>query len=154
MIDENNYDENNSNSVTDEENEIEEVENADNGENENINEDTSDNVHDSKKPQNENHLNIMDKHFMMENLDINFNSTFYSNRNLQVEEIKNILKKDSNHGLTGLKNLGNSCYINSAIQCLSQCLELTYYFLSNTYNNEVNRSKNFRYIKRISIYFD
>ena len=35
----------------------------------------------------------------------------------------------NNKGLSGIVNLGNSCYINSAIQCLSHTLELTDFFL-------------------------
>ena len=42
-------------------------------------------------------------------------------------------KQYSNRGLSGLMNLGNSCYMNSAIQCLSNTLELTNYFLSTAY---------------------
>jgi ubiquitin carboxyl-terminal hydrolase 2 len=37
----------------------------------------------------------------------------------------------NNKGLSGIVNLGNSCYINSAIQCLSHTLELTDFFLLN-----------------------
>lgn len=33
-------------------------------------------------------------------------------------------------GLCGLTNLGNSCYMNSALQCLSNTPQLTHYFLS------------------------
>ena len=41
-------------------------------------------------------------------------------------------------GLAGLENLGNSCYMNCAIQCLSNTPELTLYFLSQKYKEEIN----------------
>ena len=37
----------------------------------------------------------------------------------------------NNKGLSGIINLGNTCYINSAIQCLSHTIELTDFFLTN-----------------------
>lgn len=44
-------------------------------------------------------------------------------------------------GLTGLKNLGNTCYMNSIIQCLSSTTTLTRYFLDGSFDKQVN-SKN------------
>ncbi|XP_059475384.1 ubiquitin carboxyl-terminal hydrolase 8 [Neocloeon triangulifer] len=41
-------------------------------------------------------------------------------------------------GLTGLKNLGNSCYMNSIVQCISNTHELMKYFCEGSYRNEVN----------------
>lgn len=36
-------------------------------------------------------------------------------------------------GVTGLNNLGNTCFMNSALQCLSNTAPLTDYFLSDQY---------------------
>ncbi len=42
-------------------------------------------------------------------------------------------------GLTGLLNLSNSCYMNSALQCLSNTAELRNYFLKRLYHADIQQ---------------
>ena len=77
-----------------------------------------------------------------ESIDLGITSDFYSDLSyIKAEEIKNFLKPSSNHGLTGLKNLGNTSYFNSIMQCLSNTPELMYYYVSNIYKKDLKISE-------------
>uniref|UniRef100_A0A6Q2ZD85 Ubiquitin carboxyl-terminal hydrolase 4 n=1 Tax=Esox lucius TaxID=8010 RepID=A0A6Q2ZD85_ESOLU len=51
----------------------------------------------------------------------------------------NYREPPSQPGLCGLSNLGNTCFMNSALQCLSNASPLTEYFLDDRYEAEINR---------------
>ena len=64
-------------------------------------------------------------------------STF-TRKIIDINELKSLLKGVSNHGVCGGRNLGNSCFMNSSIACLSNCKELATYFLTKKYEKDIN----------------
>ena len=73
------------------------------------------------------------------NFHIEINKYFIQNISIEKLLDKNIsFSKESKMGLTGLINTKNNCYINSVLQCLSNCFQFTKYFLSNLYLDDLN----------------
>lgn len=64
----------------------------------------------------------------------------FSRQKYDENELIKILNQNTNHGLCGSVNLGNTCFMNSSIACISNCIELTYYFLSKKFIKDINRS--------------
>ena len=53
------------------------------------------------------------------------------------------ISKSTNKGEVGLYNLGNTCYMNCSLQCLSHTEDLIKYFLNNYFQNEINLESKF-----------
>ena len=56
--------------------------------------------------------------------------SLYTRRVMDISKIDEYLNSNSTRGRCGGRNLGNTCFMNSSIACLSNCTELTYYFLN------------------------
>ena len=64
------------------------------------------------------------------------NQMVYKNKRIIIT--KNIREQRNLYGIIGLMNLGNSCYMNSVIQILSNIKSLRDYFLSKNYERDIN----------------
>ena len=62
----------------------------------------------------------------------------YTRRVMDISKINDYLNPSSAKGQVGGRNLGNTCFMNSSIACLSNCTELTYYFLKGDYLKDIN----------------
>ena len=60
-----------------------------------------------------------------------------SDNKIDIEDNTFFYKK----GLCGITNLGNTCFMNTIIQCLNNTLDFTKYFLSDSWKEDINMEK-------------
>ena len=56
------------------------------------------------------------------------------------KQITKPFMKESAIGLKGIRNIGNTCYMSTALQCISNCAELRNYFLFGTPRKDINKN--------------
>ena len=92
-----------------------------------------------KKPKTNHHTEIAAYRDNEMEIDQPFNGHAHRKTDYNLDELP-LDEKENKHGLVGLNNLGNTCYMNTGIQCLSNCELLTKYILGKYYEKDINKT--------------
>ena len=87
-------------------------------------------------PETRNLCSIFDIKNIVKSVVIHCDNSSYHNYKLESLPLD---EKDNKNGLVGLNNLGNTCYMNTGLQCLSNCDILTEYILKEYYMPFINK---------------
>ena len=79
---------------------------------------------------------ILDKIFHEDECQISLSNFFISQSNGIIKPFM----KESYIGLKGIRNIGNTCYMSTALQCISNCVELRNYFLFGNPRKDINEN--------------